>query len=49
MQIRADRLNQELSEELVVPSRSLKITYTLAEASTSDELRIPMGWTVRKG
>lgn len=49
MRIGADRLNQELSEELVVPSRLLKITYTMAEAATSDDLRIPMGWTVRKG
>ena len=49
MKIGADQLNQELSEGLIVPSRSLKITYTIADAATSDELRIPMGWTVRKG
>ena len=49
MRIGADQLNQELSEELAVPSRSLKITYTVAEAGKSEELRIPMGWTVRKG
>ncbi|MER9696995.1 caspase family protein [Mesorhizobium sp. M0146] len=49
MQITADRLNHELSEELVVPFRSLKITYTMTEAGSSNELRIPMGWTVRKG
>ena len=49
MRISADQLNRELSEELVVPARSLKITYTVADAATSDELRVPMGWTVQKG
>ncbi|MGR6330996.1 caspase family protein [Sphingomonas sp. XXL09] len=48
-QIDADDLNQRLSEQLVVPSRSLTITYTIAGAATSDELRVPIGWTVRKG
>jgi hypothetical protein len=47
--IDADRLNDQLSEQLVVPVRALKITYTMAEAAKADELRIPMGWTVRKG
>lgn len=49
MRIDAARLNQQLSEELVVPIRALKITYTMVEAAKADELRIPMGWTVRKG
>jgi hypothetical protein len=39
MWIGADQLNRELSEELVVPTRSLKVTYTMAEAASSDELR----------
>ena len=41
-------LEAQLSAELVVPSRSLKITYTPASAATAEELRFPMGWTVRK-
>lgn len=45
---KAEVLNRELSEKLVVPSRLLKITYTMAEAQNSDELRIRRGWTVRK-
>lgn len=49
MRIGADRLNQELSEQLVVPVRALKITYAMAEAAKDYALRIPMGWTVRKG
>ena len=49
MRIDPDRLNQQLSEELVVPVRALKITYTMSEAAKADELRIPMGWTVSKG
>lgn len=48
-QIDAERLNTALSLQLIVPPRLLKITYTLPEASKSDELRIPVGWTVRKG
>lgn len=41
----ADHFEERLSEQLVVPPRSLKISYTPARP---DELRIPMGWTVRK-
>ncbi len=48
-QIDADELNRRLSEQLIVPSRSLTITYTVEAAATSDELRVPIGWTVRKG
>jgi hypothetical protein len=44
-----ERLNKRLSEELVVPARSLKITYTPSSASQEEALRIAMGWTVRKG
>lgn len=40
-----DRLNTLLSQELVVPARLLKITYTPANP---DDLRIARGWTVRK-
>jgi hypothetical protein len=44
----ADRLNKHLSAQLVVPTRSLKITYTPEDAARSEELRIPMGWSARK-
>ena len=37
----------QLSQELVVPSRSLKITYTPPEAAAA-ELKVPVGNTVRK-
>jgi hypothetical protein len=47
--IDADKLNQQLSEELVVPVRALKITYTTEDAAKAEKLRFPMGWTVRKG
>ncbi len=47
-QIGAARLKEKLTEELVVPARSLKVTYTPAEAGLDEELRFPMGWTVRK-
>lgn len=40
-----DRLNSLLSQELVVPARLLKITYTPANP---DDLQIARGWTVRK-
>ncbi len=43
-----DEMARRLSEELVVPSRSLKVTFTPAAAAKSDEVRFPMGWTVRK-
>jgi hypothetical protein len=41
-------LEAELSEQMVVPARLLKVTYATKEASKADELRIPRGWTVRK-
>jgi len=41
-------LEAQLSAELVVPARSLKITYTPASAANAEELRFPMGRTVRK-
>lgn len=47
--IDAQGLNQRLSEELVVPARLLKVSYAPAAAAQADELRIPMGWTARKG
>jgi Caspase domain len=43
-----DRLERELSEQMVVPSRLLKIIYTPKELGKVDELRIPRGWTTRK-
>jgi hypothetical protein len=41
-------LNKQLSEELVVPSRCLKVTYTPPEAGRPSEIGFPVGWTVRK-
>lgn len=46
--IGADRLNEKLAAHLVVPARSLKVTYTPAEAAQSNELRIPISWSARK-
>ncbi len=46
--IDAESLNEALVEQLVVPSRSLNLTYTDSNAQTSDSLLIPYGWTVRK-
>jgi hypothetical protein len=43
-----DELKKELSEQLVVPSRSLKVTYTPALAAKAGEIGFPRGWTVRK-
>jgi hypothetical protein len=43
------RLNKQLSEELVVPSGFLKVTYTPAAAANAREIKFPNGWTVRKG
>jgi hypothetical protein len=42
------QLEAELSEQMVVPARLLKVTYTPKEAGKADDLRIPKGWTVRK-
>ncbi len=43
-------LNKKLSEELVVPSRCLKVTYTpVAAANADSQIHFPIGWTVRKG
>ena len=46
--ISPDELERELSEQMVVPSRLLKLTYTPREARDVDELHIQRGWTVRK-
>jgi hypothetical protein len=43
----AAELEEQLSHELVVPSRALKITYTPA-AAAKGELKVPRGYTVRK-
>ncbi|TCH97715.1 caspase family protein [Roseococcus sp. SYP-B2431] len=40
-------LKEQLSQELVVPMRSLKLTYTPASA-VKGELQVPFGYTVRK-
>jgi hypothetical protein len=41
-------LTRRLSEELIVPLRCLKVTYTPAAAAAAPEFRFPTGWTVRK-
>ena len=46
--ISAGRLNAKIGEDMVVPTRSLKITYTPASSGLEEELRILGGWTVRK-
>lgn len=38
---------EQFSQELVVPSRSLKIAYTPPEAAAG-ELKVPLGYTFRK-
>jgi hypothetical protein len=43
-----DLLNERLTEELVVPTHLLKVSYTPAEAGDDRMLRVPVGWTVRK-
>jgi hypothetical protein len=42
-----DALVKQPSAEMVVPTRSLKVTFTPAAAANA-ELRFPTGWTVRK-
>jgi hypothetical protein len=42
-----DGLKSCLTEQLVVPARHLKITYT-PRSATDEDLLIPFGWTVRK-
>jgi len=44
----AERFKKLLSQQLVVPSRDLKLTFTPADAGSDDELRVPLGWSVRK-
>jgi hypothetical protein len=46
--IEPEQLNSALSEELIVPARLLKISYTPPDSASAQELRIPMGWTARK-
>ena len=41
-------LEEELSDQMVIPTRLLKVTYTPKEAGKADDLGIPKGWTVRK-
>ncbi len=41
-------LESALSEQMIVPARLLKITYTPKEVRRTDDLRIPAGWTVQK-
>lgn len=43
----ARQLEEQLSDELIVPSRSLKVSYTPAVAAKG-ELAFPLGFTVRK-
>ncbi|VXC60452.1 Peptidase C14 caspase catalytic subunit p20 [Oceanicaulis sp. 350] len=46
--ITPSRLNEKLCLQLVVPARSLNITYTPPEAASALSLRIPVGWAVSK-
>lgn len=44
----ADDLRDRLCEELCLPSRLLKVSFTPKEAEAANELLIPRHWTVRK-
>jgi Caspase domain len=46
--ISPSELNERLSEDLAVPVRHLKLTYSPTTASKESELQIALGWTVRK-
>jgi len=48
-EIDPDTLNERLIKELVIPTRSLKVTYTPGATAQEKTLYIPRGWTVRKG
>ena len=48
-EIEPETLNERLVKELVVPARSLKVTYTPGSSALAETLYIPRGWTVRKG
>ncbi len=41
-------LGDRLSEELAVPARNLKVSYSPPEAVNEAELRMALGWSVRK-
>jgi hypothetical protein len=43
-----DDLTDRLREQLFLPARLLKISFTPKEAGSADELLIQCGWTVRK-
>ena len=43
----AAQLEEQLSQELIVPRRFLKVTFTPA-AAAKEELAFPLGYTVRK-
>jgi hypothetical protein len=47
--ISTDKLNDELSKQLVVPIRGMTIAFTMPEATKSRYFHLPFGWTVRKG
>jgi hypothetical protein len=44
-----DRLKNLLVEELVVPSKHLKLTFTPIASGKKDKLLFPSGWTVKRG
>ena len=46
--ITTGELAERLSEDLAVPARNLKITYSPPAAADGDDLRMALGWTVRK-
>lgn len=43
-----NELAARLSEDLAVPARNLKLTYSPAAAANKPELRMTLGWTARK-
>ncbi len=43
-----ERLNGNLSRELVVPQRLLNVTYTPATVSEDDVILIPRGWSIKR-
>ena len=43
-----DDLRDRLREQLYLPTRLLKISFTPKDTATADQLLIPRHWTVRK-
>jgi hypothetical protein len=43
-----ERLNGNLSSELVVPQRLLNVTYTPATVGEDDVILTPRGWSIKR-